>query len=166
MGTHLQEFSSYPSEVPTDYHKGASANPGVICETQHLVPGRTSTVAFASFSVERPKIRFFISSSISPHPPLVEYSVQIHGTRQTSYPTCCPPRAHRCLHHHFRRQRTDELGNRQGLARCHQQMDRVGHQHVGVSLAVVPLSRLAQAIEVAMIILFSKNCGNSRLLPR
>jgi hypothetical protein len=36
MGTHLQEFSSYPSEVPTDYHKVASANPGVICETQHL----------------------------------------------------------------------------------------------------------------------------------
>lgn len=37
MGTHLQEFSSYPSEVPTDYHKVASANPRVICETQHLV---------------------------------------------------------------------------------------------------------------------------------
>ncbi len=37
MGTHLQEFSSYPSEVPTDYHKVASANPGVICEMQHLV---------------------------------------------------------------------------------------------------------------------------------
>lgn len=35
MGTHLQEFSSYPSEVPTDYHKVASANPGVICEMQH-----------------------------------------------------------------------------------------------------------------------------------
>jgi hypothetical protein len=37
MGTHLQEFSSYPSEVPTDYHKVVSANPGVICEMQHLV---------------------------------------------------------------------------------------------------------------------------------
>src|SRR5918996_2782046 len=115
-----------------------------------LVPGRTSTVAFVSFSVERPKIRFFRNSSIPPHPPLVEYSVQIHGARQTSYPTCCPLHAHRCLRHHFRRQRADELGNRQGLARCHQQMDMVGHQHVGVSLAVVPLSRLVQAIEVAV----------------
>jgi hypothetical protein len=42
MGTHLQEFSSYPSEVPTDYHKVASANPGIICETQHLVDGHNN----------------------------------------------------------------------------------------------------------------------------
>jgi hypothetical protein len=40
-----------------------------------------------------------------------------------------------------------ELGNRQRLARCHQQMDMVSHQNVGMYLAVVPLSRLSQAIE-------------------
>jgi hypothetical protein len=59
-----------------------------------------------------------------------------------------------------------ELGNRQRLARCHQQMYRVGHQHIGMYLAVVPLRRLAQAIEVAVIILLGKNRGNSQLLPR
>jgi cytochrome c oxidase subunit I+III len=43
----LQEFSSYPSEVPTDYHKVASANPGVICETQHLGIGFIEISAIA-----------------------------------------------------------------------------------------------------------------------
>jgi hypothetical protein len=59
-----------------------------------------------------------------------------------------------------------ELGNRQRLARCHPQMERVGHQHIGMYLAVVPLRRLAQAIEAAVIILLSEERGNSRLLPR
>jgi hypothetical protein len=59
-----------------------------------------------------------------------------------------------------------ELGNRQRLARCHQQMYRVSYQHIGMYLAAVPLSRLAQAIEVAVIILLGEERGNSWLLPR
>ncbi len=51
MGTHLQEFSSFPSEVPTDYHKVASANPGVICETQHLAALRGTVDVFGQREV-------------------------------------------------------------------------------------------------------------------